>query len=94
MLNDTLDDLLALAPSSARIVVVVPTATMVPDAFFEAGCDVLGTIRITEPDQFLDVLAEGGSGYHFFGKSARKILLRRHALAQKPDLQPASLAHS
>lgn len=94
VLNDTLDDLLALAPSSARIVVVGPTVTMVPDAFFEAGCDVLGTIRITEPDQFLDVLAEGGSGYHFFGKSARKILLRRHALAQKPELQQVSLAHS
>lgn len=93
VLNDTLDELLALAQPTARIVVVGPTVTMVPDAFFEAGCDVLGTIRITEPDQFLDVLAEGGSGYHFFGKSARKILLRRRALAQKPKLQLASLAH-
>ena len=28
------------------------------------------------PTEFLDVLAEGGSGYHFFGKSAQKIVLR------------------
>jgi hypothetical protein len=28
---------------------------------------------------FLDVLAEGGSGYHFFGRSAEKVVLVRKA---------------
>jgi hypothetical protein len=37
---------------------------------------VLGTIRVSRGDEFLDVLAEGGSGYHFFGRSAEKIVLK------------------
>nr|WP_256115953.1 DUF364 domain-containing protein [Shinella lacus]MCQ4629781.1 DUF364 domain-containing protein [Shinella lacus] len=75
--NDTLGDLIALAKPSARIVVVGPTVTMIPDAFFERGCHILGGIKVTDPDAFLAVIAEGGSGYHFFGKSAVKITLRR-----------------
>jgi len=34
-------------------------------------------VRITEPDIFLDLLAEGGSGYHFFGRTAQKLVLAR-----------------
>ncbi|MBV9687688.1 MAG: Fis family transcriptional regulator, partial [Alphaproteobacteria bacterium] len=33
------------------------------------------TVRITDPDAFLDTLAEGGSGYHFLGRSAQKVVL-------------------
>jgi uncharacterized protein (DUF4213/DUF364 family) len=51
---------------------------MLPDAFLARGADVLGCVRITEPDAFLDLLAEGGSGYHFFGRSAQKLVLARH----------------
>ncbi len=77
LINDTLDDLLGLARPGARVVVVGPTVTMVPDAFFRRGCDILGGVEIIDPDAFLDTLSEGGSGYHFFGRSARKIVLRR-----------------
>lgn len=77
LINDTLDDLLDLAKPTARIVVVGPTVTMIPDAFFSRGCTILGGVLIDHPDAFLDVIAEGGSGYHFFGKSARKVVLRR-----------------
>jgi hypothetical protein len=34
-------------------------------------------VRINAPDAFLDLLAEGGSGYHFFGRSAQKVVLAR-----------------
>lgn len=77
VINDTLDGLLALAKPSARIVVVGPTVTLIPDAFFRRGCTILGGVVIDEPDAFLDIIAEGGSGYHFFSKSARKVVLRR-----------------
>jgi len=50
---------------------------MLPDAFLARGADVLGCVRITEPDAFLELLAEGGSGYHFFGRSAQKLVLAR-----------------
>lgn len=77
LLNDTLEDLIPLARPSARIVVIGPTVTMIPDAFFKRRCDILGGVKIVQPDEFLDVLAEGGSGYHFFGKSAVKIVLKK-----------------
>ena len=52
---------------------------MLPDAFLRRGADILGTVRITEPDAFLDVLAEGGSGYHFLGRTAQKVVLVRRS---------------
>jgi len=50
-----------------------------PDAFLRRGADILGTIRITAPDEFLETLGEGGSGHHFFGRSAQKVVLVRRA---------------
>jgi uncharacterized protein (DUF4213/DUF364 family) len=79
LVNNTLEDLLALAPSAARVTIVGPTVGMLPDAFLARGADVLGCVRITMPDPFLDLLAEGGSGYHFFGRSAQKLVLVRRA---------------
>jgi uncharacterized protein len=77
LVNATLEELLALARPEARVTVVGPTVGMLPDAFLARGADVLGCVRITQPDAFLDLLAEGGSGYHFFGRSAQKIVLAR-----------------
>jgi uncharacterized protein (DUF4213/DUF364 family) len=77
LLNDTLEGLLALCRPNARVVVVGPTVGLYPDAFLRRGVDVLGGVHVTAPDAFLDVLAEGGSGYHFFGRSAEKVVLVR-----------------
>jgi hypothetical protein len=68
--------------------VVGPTVGLVPDAYLRRGCDVLGSIQVTRPNEFLDVLAEGGSGYHFFGRSADKIVLRarRKTASQEFDV--------
>jgi uncharacterized protein len=77
LVNNTLEQLLALTRREARVTVVGPTVGMLPDAFLARGADVLGCVRITEPDAFLDLLAEGGSGYHFFGRSAQKFVLIR-----------------
>jgi uncharacterized protein len=81
LVNDTLEHLLALCRPAARLVVVGPNVGLLPDAFLSRGVDVLGGIRVTAPDAFLDVLAEGGSGYHFFGRSAEKVVLIRKARA-------------
>jgi uncharacterized protein len=78
--NDTLEDLLALCRPEARVVVVGPTVGLLPDALLQRGVDVLGGVRVTAPDAFLDVLAEGGSGYHFFGRSAEKVVLMRRTM--------------
>ena len=77
LLNDTLEALLRAARPEARVVVVGPTVGLLPDVLLAHGADILGGIRVTAPDAFLDTLAEGGSGYHFFGRSAEKVVLVR-----------------
>jgi uncharacterized protein (DUF4213/DUF364 family) len=79
LINDTLEGLLRLARPAARVTMVGPTVSLLPDAFLRRGADILGTVRITAPDEFLEILAEGGSGYHFLGRSAQKIVLVRRA---------------
>ena len=80
LVNNTLEDLLALARPEARVTIVGPTVGMQPDAFLARGADVLGCVKISAPDAFLDLLAEGGSGYHFFGRSAQKVVLARRPI--------------
>jgi hypothetical protein len=83
LLNNTLEKLLALCQPKARVVLVGPTVGLLPDAFLRRGVDVLGGVRVTAPDAFLDVLMEGGSAYHFFGRSAEKVVLMRRAATGK-----------
>ena len=83
LLYDSLEDLMALARPDARVTLVGPTVGMLPDAFLARGADILGGVQVTEPDEFLDLLAEGGSGYHFFGRVAEKIVLARRPAAAK-----------
>ena len=85
LLNDTLEDLLALARPAAKITVVGPTVGMLPDAFVARGAAILGSVRITRPDDFLDLLAEAGSAPHFLGTCAEKIVLRRMPAARRSD---------
>ncbi len=82
LINDTLEELLSFAKPSARVTMVGPTVSLLPDAFLRRGVDILGTVRITAPDEFLETLAEGGSGYHFLGRSAQKVVLVRRSAVE------------
>lgn len=77
ILNDTLPGLLETAKKGAQIIVTGPTASMLPDAFFRRGVTVMGGIVVTDADRVLDVIAEGGSGYHFFGKGAERLVIEK-----------------
>ena len=77
ILNDTLPGLLAMAKPGAEILVTGPTASMVPEPFFQKGVTMLGGIQVTKPDELLDIISEGGSGYHFFGKYAERTVIRK-----------------
>src|SRR6516162_3700892 len=82
LINGTLEELLALARPTARVTMVGPTVSLLPDGFLRRGADILGTVRITDPDAFLDILTEGGSGYHFLGRTAQKVVLVRRLAAR------------
>lgn len=77
VLNGTLSGLLELARDDAEILVTGPTASMLPDVFFEKGVTMTGGIVVTDADELLDVISEAGSGYHFFGKSAERAVIYR-----------------
>lgn len=76
LLFHSLEPILAAVKPGAQIVIVGPTASMLPKAFFRRGVAVLGGDLVTRSDDLLDILSEGGSGYHFFGKSADRIIIR------------------
>jgi uncharacterized protein (DUF4213/DUF364 family) len=75
LINDTLEGILAAARPGARVVVVGPTASLAPEALFRRGVSIVGGVDVTDPDLLLDLLAEGGSGYHFFGRAADRIVM-------------------
>ena len=77
ILNDTMDDLLALARPDARVMLVGPSVPMLPDVLAAKGVDILATIRVDDADRFLDVLAEGGGPQGMFDGSAEMITLSK-----------------
>jgi len=77
VLNDSIDEILSQIRPGAQVIIVGPTASMLPDAFFRRGVHAIGSITVTDSDQLLDILAEGGSGYHFYGKSAERLVLTK-----------------
>lgn len=75
LINDTLEEILSHKHPEAQAILVGPTASMLPHAFFSRGVTSIGGILATDPDRLLDTLIEGGSGYHFYGKSANRIVI-------------------
>ncbi len=71
LLNDTIEQILSLFKKQARhIVVLGPTASMIPDILYDYGATVVGGTKIIDPEATLKVLREGGGPKNFkqFGK--------------------------
>jgi uncharacterized protein (DUF4213/DUF364 family) len=79
LVNHTLEPILKAARPDAEIAVVGPTASMLPEALFERGARVVGGVWVKKPDELMDVLAAGGSGYHFFDRLAPRIVIEKPA---------------
>ena len=77
LVNHTLDSILKAARPDAEIAVIGPTASMLPDALFARGVRVEGGVWVKKPDKLLDILAAGGSGYHFFDKLAPRFVIEK-----------------
>jgi uncharacterized protein (DUF4213/DUF364 family) len=77
LLNHTLEAILLKARKGADITIMGPTAGMLPGPLFARGVRVVGGVRVRRPDEVLDVLAAGGSGYHLFDNLAERIVLIR-----------------
>lgn len=79
LVNHTLEPILEAARPDAEIAVIGPTASLLPDALFTRGVRVMGGVQVKKPDELLDILAAGGSGYHFFDKLAPRMVIEKPA---------------
>ncbi|MCG8564829.1 MAG: DUF364 domain-containing protein [Desulfobacterales bacterium] len=70
LINHTLEGILDAAKPGAEIAVMGPTASALPEVLFDRGVRIVGGVKVTDPDPLLQVIAAGGSGYHFLGRYA------------------------
>lgn len=77
LVNNTLDSLLDMIHGEQTVILVGPTAGVVPQFMFDRQVDWIGTVQITDPDRLLQLVGEGGSGYHLFQYCAKKICVGR-----------------
>ena len=72
LINDTLESILEKFRNRARkIILVGPTASMIPDILFDYGIDIVGGMKIFDSKATLRVLQEGG-GTKLFRKYGKK----------------------
>lgn len=75
LINGTLEGLLESLRPGVQVAVIGPTATLLASPFARRGVTVVGGTRVCDPGALLPLLAEGGSGYHFFGKAVERVSL-------------------
>lgn len=75
LVNDTIDHLLNLIPPGRQVIVVGPSASLIPDILFRKHVTIIGGLRITNPGMLFRIVSEGGAGYHLFQYCATKICL-------------------
>jgi uncharacterized protein (DUF4213/DUF364 family) len=73
IVNHTIDAILSSIDPGKRTAIIGPTASMIPDAFFKRGVQVMAGIRILDPEGMVKILKQGGSGYHLLQECSEKI---------------------
>ncbi len=77
LLNDTLESLLDSFKNRANTIIVLgPTASMVPDILFDWGVDIVGGICIKNTKETLKIIEQGG-GTKLFRSLGEKYFLKK-----------------
>ncbi len=77
LVNHTIDGILDLVKSAREVIIVGPTASMIPDALFRRGVTIVAGVRIFDADRMLRIVGEGGAGYDFFEDCGHKIAIKK-----------------
>ena len=77
LVTHTLEKILQAVGPNTEVAVMGPTAGFLPEPLFERGVRVVGGVWVKKPDHLLDVLAAGGSGYHFLDTLADRIVIEK-----------------
>jgi uncharacterized protein (DUF4213/DUF364 family) len=75
--------LLDLIRDGTTVIIVGPTASLIPDAFFARNVGVLGCAVVTEADRCLDLIAQGGDAMSLFSDG----LLRKVSIINKMEYE-------
>jgi uncharacterized protein (DUF4213/DUF364 family) len=75
IVNHTMDAILSRLSAKQRSAIIGPTASMLPDAFFRRRIRIMAGISILDPDRMIQILKQGGSGYHLLKECSEKIAL-------------------
>jgi uncharacterized protein len=73
--NGSLDELLEFIPYRAKVIIVGPTSSLLPDVLFGKKVNIIGSTRITNTDKMIQYVSEGAAGFHLFKSCARKICI-------------------
>lgn len=76
LINDTIDDLLAHIKPGAEVILAGPTLSFITNPLRRRGVTVVGGDYVKDADAALDILKQAGSGYHLFGKSVSRTVIR------------------
>jgi uncharacterized protein (DUF4213/DUF364 family) len=77
IVNHSIDHILSHVNDRQRIAIIGPTASMIPNAFFKRGVDIMAGVQIIEPDLMIKILKQGGSAYHLLKECSEKIAFIR-----------------
>ncbi|MCS7136135.1 MAG: DUF364 domain-containing protein [Nitrososphaerota archaeon] len=75
--NKTIDELLELSSNAKEVLVVGPTASMLPDPLFKRGVTAVGGVRITNVEKMLKVVSEAGGTRALFKTCAEKYTISK-----------------
>jgi uncharacterized protein len=75
LVNGTIDGLLEMIVPGTQVIVTGPSCSILPDILFQKKVSILGAVRITKPEIMLDIVSEGGTGFHLFEYCAQKICI-------------------
>jgi uncharacterized protein (DUF4213/DUF364 family) len=77
IVNHTIDTILSYITSNKRTAIIGPTASLIPDAFYRRGLDIMAGVRIMDPGLMIKILKQGGSAYHLQKECSEKIAFIR-----------------
>jgi len=73
IVNHSIDRILSFVSHGKRTAIIGPTASMIPDAFFERSVNMMAGVRILASDMMIKILKQGGSAYHLLKECCEKI---------------------
>jgi uncharacterized protein (DUF4213/DUF364 family) len=77
LVNNSFEEMVGFIPPAATSILIGPSASILPDLFFNMGIDLIGGTRITKPEKLFPLISQGAGGYHLFQYCAEKITICR-----------------